>query len=947
MDALVSSSSPRRSSFQFKSMNQYMSNDDPESFPEPDSYDPHSIPPRPTSRLGFHDMGGSFQDPANATKSHRSHSRSRSATFKWTRSLFQKMGFDSSSSLSVNDSNNVGDDHKLQLNVNDIGQTVIGASSSTPSAHGDGDEETSTTTTLSPRAVPTSPSLSCSSLENLPLDDISFTLSSSGSDSDSDSDMDVSDSDLDLDSLLDMGVVDDPREPQQYRKRSGGSSFRPPTSITAIAATSFCTISDNTPSASNSHLSASHSTSTTAALSDELETPSPSFHSAATPSASQRLAKYTCLPSPLSPSSSTSYIPAAPQFPPARHDYDHHGHSLHSLRHQRWFWSVREEAWAEYAAYVNGCKAYAGIDISDDNAEEEAAVSLEKEKAMDMFPALFWKRSCSSEGKSGKSDLGIDSSLTATDGTTTTTLAYSQQTVSTSSSSSLSLSDIILETPLVSGTETETEPEPEPEPPITLHPRWGDLATLRDAWCVHLDRYFVGLPLWSIRKAFWMVDLHQVKPEVRRGGRVGSGRKSEKGGRRRSRWECGSDGRPHRDLEFSGLTGDGDGDDDDDDDHTETTDTDDATTSDCIDEFAASVSDEDVSFSGDLEEGRDEDDDEDDGEEEEDDFDGNSMRMSMLTGFSDDSDVTLVDADGDEDGQDQNEHGNENDDGNEEDQDISITDDLSSLADLGNGSESESASTPTVGFDVDAEEEEFFEDVCLEESDRDRRGTASEVVHASTSTSMSMSSMNSSSSSSLCYLASSSSSSSSHLSTSAQTQMVSKRSGLEAYFASEMEWTPSTSRVKFSYMPLDVPMRTRSSSSSSTLPTSSSSSTSLVPNKKMQTQSQTRSDGEKSFNSLSKSKSRSSITKFSHQHQNRCHGKTKGCSCALELQGSRGQAMQSQPQMQVWCEGDYYSRSEILLHLMKREREGTRKSGLGLDSGLEVRNEEAEKTLSA
>ncbi|KDR75636.1 hypothetical protein GALMADRAFT_248223 [Galerina marginata CBS 339.88] len=45
-------------------------------------------------------------------------------------------------------------------------------------------------------------------------------------------------------------------------------------------------------------------------------------------------------------------------------------------------------------------------------------------------------------------------------------------------------------------------------PPITVHPRRGDIAALRDPYCMHIDRCFIGLPTWTIGKTLWMYDLH-------------------------------------------------------------------------------------------------------------------------------------------------------------------------------------------------------------------------------------------------------------------------------------------------------------------------------------------------------------------------------------------------------------------------------------------------------
>jgi len=44
--------------------------------------------------------------------------------------------------------------------------------------------------------------------------------------------------------------------------------------------------------------------------------------------------------------------------------------------------------------------------------------------------------------------------------------------------------------------------------PLTIHPRRGDIAALRDPYCVQIDHCFVGLQTWTIGKTIWMHDLH-------------------------------------------------------------------------------------------------------------------------------------------------------------------------------------------------------------------------------------------------------------------------------------------------------------------------------------------------------------------------------------------------------------------------------------------------------
>ena len=57
---------------------------------------------------------------------------------------------------------------------------------------------------------------------------------------------------------------------------------------------------------------------------------------------------------------------------------------------------------------------------------------------------------------------------------------------------------------------TTTVPTPAPLPPMSIHPRRGDLPSVRDPFCVHMDRYFVGMPMWTMGKALWMFDMHMA-----------------------------------------------------------------------------------------------------------------------------------------------------------------------------------------------------------------------------------------------------------------------------------------------------------------------------------------------------------------------------------------------------------------------------------------------------
>ncbi|KAJ7485497.1 hypothetical protein FB451DRAFT_1554398 [Mycena latifolia] len=62
-----------------------------------------------------------------------------------------------------------------------------------------------------------------------------------------------------------------------------------------------------------------------------------------------------------------------------------------------------------------------------------------------------------------------------------------------------------------------------PVPPMTIHPRRGDLTALRDPYCAHMDRCFVGLPLWTMGKTLWMYDVHMLAEGRARASKVVDG----------------------------------------------------------------------------------------------------------------------------------------------------------------------------------------------------------------------------------------------------------------------------------------------------------------------------------------------------------------------------------------------------------------------------------------
>ncbi|ESK96215.1 hypothetical protein Moror_7205 [Moniliophthora roreri MCA 2997] len=158
--------------------------------------------------------------------------------------------------------------------------------------------------------------------------------------------------------------------------------------------------------------------------------------------------KYSCLPSLLSPHPRSPRSPVvSPQ--PQRHAYEHHGQSRHSLMHTKWFWAMREEEWAEYAVCVQHIPAYGGIE------------PIHEIPLAERFPSLF---------------------------------ASARDTPPPSTQASPPSSP-------------PSSPPMPPLPPLSIHPRWGDLSGLRDSWCTHMDRYFVGIPLWRIRKSLWTADM--------------------------------------------------------------------------------------------------------------------------------------------------------------------------------------------------------------------------------------------------------------------------------------------------------------------------------------------------------------------------------------------------------------------------------------------------------
>lgn len=73
----------------------------------------------------------------------------------------------------------------------------------------------------------------------------------------------------------------------------------------------------------------------------------------------------------------------------------------------------------------------------------------------------------------------------------------------------------------------EHDPETCPLPPLTIHPRRGDIAALRDPYCAHIDRALVTMPVWTMSKALWMFDVHMAIQSQSRAESVASDEDSD------------------------------------------------------------------------------------------------------------------------------------------------------------------------------------------------------------------------------------------------------------------------------------------------------------------------------------------------------------------------------------------------------------------------------------
>ncbi|TFK64235.1 hypothetical protein BDN72DRAFT_846763 [Pluteus cervinus] len=218
----------------------------------------------------------------------------------------------------------------------------------------------------------------------------------------------------------------------------------------------------------------------------------------ATTTSRSNLCRFSCLPSPLSEDPSSPDCPF-PCLNPPRHNYQHHGYSRHALLHLRWFWSMRGNDWEEYSQNLDGQE--------------------------DGFPLALTGTSATMSTPTTDSATSTSTTIPTLDATTTSTHSDPHSAANTSSSSTQSESqldtseDMHNEDPIPRCAATQSLPDvitsaqpPSPPlprlPPLSIHPRKGDIAALRDPYCMHIDRCFVALPIWTMAKTLWMYDIH-------------------------------------------------------------------------------------------------------------------------------------------------------------------------------------------------------------------------------------------------------------------------------------------------------------------------------------------------------------------------------------------------------------------------------------------------------
>jgi hypothetical protein len=232
----------------------------------------------------------------------------------------------------------------------------------------------------------------------------------------------------------------------------------------------------------------------TAETTSQMLVPIPLEPTKSNPSASPSHADY--LPSPLSPrirSTSLADIPL-------RHRYQNRGYSRHALLRVKALWAKREEEWIDEMAM----REY------EDALEKESMDSGHTSRSVyDECGAVF-NIGLDDEEESRSSDEPVSISFPAppSDLPKVELVDLTLNDMSPSSSTSPTVSSTPSSASSCAPSISPRLTQPEPLPPLSIHPRKGDLSFLRDPLCVHVDRFFVGMPVWTMSKAAWMFDLY-------------------------------------------------------------------------------------------------------------------------------------------------------------------------------------------------------------------------------------------------------------------------------------------------------------------------------------------------------------------------------------------------------------------------------------------------------
>ncbi|KAJ3932373.1 MAG: hypothetical protein NXY57DRAFT_1038439 [Lentinula lateritia] len=471
----------------------------------------NEVPPRPASRMDFVSGFSSTQstnalDEVETQTQLRSHKRTPSATFRWTREILKKMRLTGATPTSdfepppcpeisaTNEPSKAATFLYNESYADDEGMSITSDIASSPEL----DSSASNSSLLSSSSSGSYPA----------LESITISLSSS---SDFDGSLDDSDTDSDSDSLkeIDLGdglagegneCVVPVKEEQAYVHTYSPIPVSPST----------------TQSPCPSYPANPHTESILESFGDgDLDQNMLEYTPEPRP-------KYTCLPSPLSffppvipspfsQSQSTLQSSSQSPFQPQRHLYTDRGHSRHALHYRKWFWALREEDWARYTEwlgeYQSQQEAYSGMSTSPVLTTQ----SSEQDKTCTL-PVQGWQPEpgCSPVLQGWQPELKeqdrfkLFPSLFSSSRNSVPNNSRQQQTETSGS---------VLEDFARSSL-----------PPLTIHPRWGDFVRLNfttyssavactETWCMHTDRYLLvgmGLGLWTIRKVLWLSELNRV-----------------------------------------------------------------------------------------------------------------------------------------------------------------------------------------------------------------------------------------------------------------------------------------------------------------------------------------------------------------------------------------------------------------------------------------------------